>query len=156
MNNLSHDKAPKIMTMKIWASLIKVKNTTIVKTKVITQNFPRYIMLSPKKSKNDAFGSLLKSAKKLDGERAWTQFIHWNESIPTDVMPNNIKFRIHTYFARRSGSMCTCRNTRFLSMRVGLTFSIVAEVEVWCILIIDLHVFCLRLWLLLVFFLEIH
>src|SRR6185312_8157006 len=91
MDNLTRNLAPKLMTIKTAASLLKINWPALVEVEVANKSFPR-------KSKINPIFHLPKSAKKLDGEESRTILLNENEVIPSNYMPNVREVFVHTYF----------------------------------------------------------
>ena len=68
MDNLTRNLAPKFMTIKTAASLLKRNRPAFVEVEVASKSFPRKQIFLPENSKINPIFHLPKSAKKLDGE----------------------------------------------------------------------------------------
>ena len=98
MDNLTRNLAPKLMTIKTAASLLKINWPALVEVEVANKSFPRKQILFPKKSKINPVFHLPKSAKKLNGEESRTILLNVNEVILSNCMSNIREVFIHTYF----------------------------------------------------------
>ena len=81
MDNLTRNLAPKFMTIKTAASLLKRNRPAFVEIEVAGKIFPRKQILLPEKSKINPIFHLLKSAKKLDGEESRTTLNYTRSSM---------------------------------------------------------------------------
>src|SRR6185503_17975136 len=86
MDNLTQNLAPKFMTIKTAASLLKRNWPAFVEIEVAGKSFPRKQIFFPKKSKINPVFHLPKSAKKLEGEESRTILFNRNEVIPTNCI----------------------------------------------------------------------
>src|SRR6185437_477074 len=86
MDNLTRNLAPKFMTIKTAASLLKRNWPAFVEIEVAGKSFPRKQIFFPEKSKINSVFHLPKSANKLDGEESRTILLNRNEVIPTNCI----------------------------------------------------------------------
>ena len=70
MDNLTRNLAPKFMTIKTAASLLKRNWPAFVEIEVAGKSFPRKLIFFFEKSKVNPVFHLPKSAKRLDGEES--------------------------------------------------------------------------------------
>src|SRR6185312_1965980 len=98
MDNLTRNLAPKFMSIKTAASLLKRNWPAFVEIEVAGKIFPRKQTLFPEKSKINPVFHLSKSAKKLDGEESRTILLNGNDVIPSNFMPNVREVFVHTCF----------------------------------------------------------
>ena len=127
MDNLTRNLAPKFMTIKTAASLLKRNWPAFVEVEVAGKSFSRKQILFPEKSKINPVFHLSKSAKKLDGEESRTILLNGNEVIPSNCMPNISEVFVHTYFDeefRIEGSGVD--EASVLENGVALSFTIIA------------------------------
>ena len=127
MDNLTRNLAPKLMTIKTAASLLKRIWPAFIEVEVAGKGFPRKQILFPEKSKINLIFHLSKSAKKLDGEESRTILLNGNEVIPSNCMPNVREAFVHTSFdeevwIERSG----VDEASVLEDGVALSFTIIA------------------------------
>ena len=101
---MTQNLAPKFMTIKTAASLLKRNWPAFDEVEVAEKSFPRKQILFPEKSKINPVFHLPKNAKKLDGEKSRTILLNGNEVIPSNCMPNVREVFVHTCFLRRSRS----------------------------------------------------
>jgi hypothetical protein len=131
MDNLTRNQTPKIMAIKIAASLFKGNWQAHSKTKVVTQKFPNKIVFVSKKLERNTVTHLPKSAKKLDGEETRTVLLNGHKTIPSNHMPNTSKVHVHTYFLKevRVESFGMTK-VPMLEDVVGLSLAVISQVEV--------------------------
>ena len=99
MDKLTRNLAPKFMTIKTAASLLKRNWPAFFEVEVAGKSFPRKQILFPEKSKINTVFHHPKCAKKLDSEESRTILLNGNEVIPSNSMPNVREVFVHTCFA---------------------------------------------------------
>ena len=145
MDNLTQNLAPKLMTIKIAASLLKRNRPAFVEIEVASKGFPRKQIVLPEKSKINPIFHLPKSAKELDGEELRTVHLNGSEVAPSNCVPNISEVFVHTYFDeefRIEGSGVD--EASVLDDGVGLSFMSVVQVEVGSVIFINFHGLGLR------------
>ena len=157
MNNLTRNQTPKLMSIKTAASFCKGNWQARAKTKEVTEISPIKIAFNSKKLERNTIVHLTKSAKKLDGEETRTILLNGHKTITSNRMPNVSEVNIHTCFLeklRDEGFRMT--NVLMLENGVGLTFMVVPQVEVGCVIVVHVYVLSLRFSDLFFFLLVVH
>ena len=131
MDNLTRNLAPKFMTIKNAASLLKRNWPAFVEIEVAGKSFPRKQIFFSKRSKINPVFHLLKSAKKLDGEESSTILLNGNEVIPSNFMPNVREVFVHSCFDEEVWIECSgVDEASVLEDGIALVFMIISQVEV--------------------------
>ena len=155
MDNLTRNLAPKLMTIKITASLLQRNWPAFVEIEVASKSFPRKQIFLPEKSKINPIFHLPKSAKELDGEEPRT-VLNGSEVAPSNCVPNISEVFVHTCFDEEFWiEGAGADEASVLEDGIALSFTIVSQVEVRCIFRINLYDLGLHLFILF-FFLIVH
>jgi hypothetical protein len=140
MDNLTRNPAPKFMTIKTAASLVKRNRPAFIEIEVAGKSFSRKKIFFPEKSKINPVFHLPKSAKKVDGEESRTILLNRDEVIPSNFMPNIRQVFVHIYFDEEVWIECSgVDEASVLKDGVALSFTIISQVEIRCIFRINLY-----------------